>query len=65
MLTFFIAFQLKDKEKFQEALEDLKTVAPGAESPPVPDPSTAVESTGKYHHANMPRHNEDPFKCHF
>lgn len=37
---------LKDYERFQEALEILKTVPVGSDAPPVPDPSTAIESAG-------------------
>lgn len=36
---------IKDKEKWTEALEELKTTAPGPDAPQVPDPSTAVKAS--------------------
>ncbi|XP_045158695.2 uncharacterized protein LOC123524512 isoform X2 [Mercenaria mercenaria] len=36
---------IKDQEKWTEALDELKTTPPGPDAPPVPDPSTAVESS--------------------
>ena len=37
---------MKDEEKYQQAIEILRTTPAGADSPPVPDPSTAVETGG-------------------
>jgi len=42
-----IPYQIKDKAGWDAAMEDLKNNAPGSDAPSVPDPSTAVETTGK------------------
>lgn len=36
---------IKDQKKWTQAVEELKTTPPGQDSPPEPDPSTAVKST--------------------
>lgn len=38
-----MTFQIQDKEKFAELVEDVKNNPPPADAPVPPDPSTAVE----------------------
>ncbi|WAR22899.1 DPTOR-like protein [Mya arenaria] len=37
--------QIKDKEAWQAAIEELKSTPPGQDAPPIPDPSTAVKTS--------------------